>query len=202
MSGREGGSGPPGAGSEVGVRTGRVRRGRAESAWEIRARRLRKPGSEGDMGSSGARGPDPGGVGVWRLGSRPVLPAAPLPAAPQSAQCALPVPAARSSSSSRFLLRSRSPMAGPAGGRAQRGSAGRPPDPRQPMAGALAGRWRGTRPPRLQLRAPPPAPPRPAPTPRSSLRAVSPGSAGSAAAAAGPGEEGAPRGAWSPTGSR
>lgn len=110
------------------------------------------------MGPGGARG-DP-----IEEGSGAVLPAALLPAAPQSAQCALPVPAARSSSSSRFLLRSRSPMASPAGGRAQRGSAGRSPDPRAPMASALARQVeRGAGPAPPAPRAPAsPAPPRPA----------------------------------------
>lgn len=168
-SGPEGGSGPPGPGSGVGVRTGRtVRLGDSRSAsagaW------LRGcHGVQRGPRTRSRRG------GVWRLGSRPVLPAAPLPAAPQSAQCALPVPAARSSSSSRFLLRSRSPMAGPAGGRAQRGSAGRPPDPRPPMARALAGRWRGTRPrasSSARRRQPRPVPPRrPAPPSARCLRA-------------------------------
>lgn len=50
------------------------------------------------------------GLGPWLAAPAPH--SAPLPAAPQSAQCPLPVPAACSSSSSRFLLRSRSPMAG------------------------------------------------------------------------------------------
>lgn len=51
------------------------------------------------------------GSGPWLAAPAPHT--APLPAAPQSAQCPLPVPAACSSSSNRFLLRSRSPMAGP-----------------------------------------------------------------------------------------
>lgn len=51
------------------------------------------------------------GLGSWLAAPAPH--SAPLPAAPQSAQFPLPVPAACSSSSSRFLLRSRSPMAGP-----------------------------------------------------------------------------------------
>lgn len=118
-----------------------------------------------------ARGSGGSGVrdtteGSWRKGkgvpgsSRPRLGLGlgRLPAAPQSAQCALPVPAACRSSSSRFLLRSRSPMPGPrpaaAHGPAQRrrwsGTRRRPQPPRPGQAPA--------RPPRPRASAPPPRP--------------------------------------------
>jgi hypothetical protein len=94
---------------------------------------------------------------------------APLPAAPQSAQCALPVSAACSSSSSRFLLRSRSPMAGPAG---QRGSTPQPPGQRPPTAVRSTASSEGPSPPCLPPRPPgPPAPPRPASAGPVSIRA-------------------------------
>lgn len=69
--------------------------------------------SESGSRMDGLLGKGPAGQGPGPCLAAPAPHAAPLPAAPQSAQCVLPVPAACSSSSSRFLLRSRSPMAGP-----------------------------------------------------------------------------------------
>lgn len=100
-------------------------------------------GGLGEKVSEGSRpGPEGARDGTWSgrrrggLWAGVLLPAAaPLPAAPQSAQCALPVPAACSSSSSRFLLRSRSPMAGPAG---SAGSARPPPSPEAAQGAELA----------------------------------------------------------------
>lgn len=88
-----------------------------------------RPGLEAGTGPAVAAGPEYRVTGA----------AATLPAAPQSAQYALPVPAACSSSSSRFLLRSRSPMAGPGGPVAQPGSPlarGSPWPARSPAGGA------------------------------------------------------------------
>lgn len=141
-----------------------MRRGR--SGAEIHGLGRRGLSSAGATGSRpntgrGGRGQDGPRSGrreeVWRarvrLGSRAACAAAPLPAAPQSAQCALPVPAACSSSSSRFLLRSRSPMARPAGSAGP--STAAPPPAAAHGRCALLGRWSGKRAPA------PPAGPRP-----------------------------------------
>lgn len=69
--------------------------------------------SEAGSRVDGLPGEGPTSQGPGPCLAAPAPHAVPLPAAPQSAQCALPVPATCSSSSSRFLLRSRSPMAGP-----------------------------------------------------------------------------------------
>lgn len=95
---RSGGRGIRGAESNGGVQAG---------AW---IRRCPESHARGLAGGPGQDKTWKEGKGLGGRGRAPRA-AAPLPAAPQSAQSALPVPAACSSSSSRFLLRSRSPMA-------------------------------------------------------------------------------------------